>query len=395
MKYFVIAGEASGDLHAANLMRSLSMEDKDASFVGLGGDKMRAAGCDIRVDYRDMAYMGVVAVLANLPKIRRNFHIARAALMETRPDVLILIDYPSFNLRMAAFCRKHLPHTRIVYYIPPKVWAWKSWRVHRIARYADDVLGIFPFEPAFYARYGYSCQYVGNPTADCIRTWQQSHLTAKAEDIHDREHHSGSDLLSPSFGGVGEVGQSEGPLLALLPGSRPSEIRHCLPTMLEAARRVAGTDYRIVVAAAPGIDDSFYAPYLRGETLTRDTYTLVSSARAAVVNSGTATLETALLGCPQTAVYYIACSRWLEWLIRPILFRTKYFTLVNIIPQQEVIQELIASRFTVSNVEHELRRLLSDEHYRHTMLTRYHHLSHLLTSRPAAHTAARIICHKN
>lgn len=164
--------------------------------------------------------------------------------------------------------------------------------------------------------------------------------------------------------------------------------------MLEAARRVAGTDYRIVVAAAPGIDDSFYAPYLRGETLTRDTYTLVSSARAAVVNSGTATLETALLGCPQTAVYYIACSRWLEWLIRPILFRTKYFTLVNIIPQQEVIQELIASRFTVSNVEHELRRLLSDSSYRHTMLTRYRHLSHLLTSRPAAHTAAQIICHK-
>ena len=444
MKFFVIAGEASGDLHAANLMRSLSLEDKDASFVGLGGDKMRAAGCDIRVDYRDMAYMGVVAVLANLPKIRRNFRIARAALMETRPDVLILIDYPSFNLRMAAFCRKHLPHTRIVYYIPPKVWAWKSWRVHRIARYADDVLGIFPFEPAFYARYGYSCQYVGNPTADCIRTWQQSHQKetednnishpteeAKEEtktensrtdnqpsvasqyyspslrgaggahtptkeeekDIQGGEHHSDSDLLSPSFGGVGEVSQSVEPLIALLPGSRPSEIRHCLPTMLEAARCVAGTDYRIVVAAAPGIDDSFYAPYLHGETLTRDTYTLVSSARAAVVNSGTATLETALLGCPQTAVYYIACSRWLEWLIRPILFRTKYFTLVNIIPQQEVIQELIASRFTVSNVEHELRRLLSDEHYRHTMLTRYRHLSHLLTSRTAARTAAHIICH--
>lgn len=416
MKYFVIAGEASGDLHAANLMRSLSLEDKDASFVGLGGDKMRAAGCDIRVDYRDMAYMGVVAVLANLPKIRRNFRIARAALMETRPDVLILIDYPSFNLRMAAFCRKHLPATRIVYYIPPKVWAWKSWRVHRIARYADDVLGIFPFEPAFYARYGYRCQYVGNPTADCIRTWQQSHPTAKADNNLSRQTeeakqvtetantpadvptHVASRYYSPSLRGAGGAPPptkgEEKEVVALLPGSRPSEIRHCLPTMLEAARRVAGTDYRIIVAAAPGIDDSFYAPYLCGETLTRDTYTLVSSARAAVVNSGTATLETALLGCPQTAVYYIACSRWLEWLIRPILFRTKYFTLVNIIPQQEVIQELIASRFTVSNVEHELRRLLSDEHYRHTMLTRYHHLSHLLGSRPAAHTAADIICHR-
>ena len=416
MKFFVIAGEASGDLHAANLMRSLSFEDKDASFVGLGGDKMRAAGCDIRVDYRDMAYMGVVAVLANLPKIRRNFRIARAALMETRPDVLILIDYPSFNLRMAAFCRKHLPATRIVYYIPPKVWAWKSWRVHRIARYADDVLGIFPFEPAFYARYGYRCQYVGNPTADCIRTWQQSHPTAKADNNLSRQTeeakqvtetantpadvptHVASRYYSPSLRGAGGAPPptkgEEKEVVALLPGSRPSEIRHCLPTMLEAARRVAGTDYRIIVAAAPGIDDSFYAPYLCGETLTRDTYTLVSSARAAVVNSGTATLETALLGCPQTAVYYIACSRWLEWLIRPVLFRTKYFTLVNIIPQQEVIQELIASRFTVGNVEHELRRLLTDEHYRHTMLTRYHHLSHLLGSRPAAHTATHIICHR-
>lgn len=405
MKFFVIAGEASGDLHAANLMRSLSLEDKAASFVGLGGDKMRAAGCDIRVDYRDMAYMGVVAVLANLPKIRRNFRIARAALVETRPDVLILIDYPSFNLRMAAFCRKHLPATRIVYYIPPKVWAWKSWRVHRIARYADDVLGIFPFEPAFYARYGYSCQYVGNPTADCIRAWQQSHQAERTNNEIEKTDLSAdhptrvaSRYYSPSLRGAGGAPPptkgEEKEVVALLPGSRPSEIRHCLPTMLEAARRVAGTDYRIIVAAAPGIDDSFYAPYLCGETLTRDTYTLVSSARAAVVNSGTATLETALLGCPQTAVYYIACSRWLEWLIRPVLFRTKYFTLVNIIPQQEVIQELIASRFTVSNVEHELRRLLSDSSYRHTMLTRYHHLSHLLGSRPAAHTAADIICHR-
>lgn len=405
MKYFVIAGEASGDLHAANLMRSLSLEDKDASFVGLGGDKMRAAGCDIRVDYRDMAYMGVVAVLANLPKIRRNFRIARAALVETRPDVLILIDYPSFNLRMAAFCRKHLPATRIVYYIPPKVWAWKSWRVHRIARYADDVLGIFPFEPAFYARYGYSCQYVGNPTADCIRDWKQSHPTGKTNNEIEKTDiqaeyptRVASRYYSPSLRGAGGAPTptkgEEKEVIALLPGSRPSEIRHCLPTMLEAARRVAGTDYRIIVAAAPGIDDSFYAPYLRGETLTRDTYTLVSSARASVVNSGTATLETALLGCPQTAVYYIACSRWLEWLIRPILFRTKYFTLVNIIPQQEVIQELIASRFTVSNVEHELRRLLSDDTYRHTMLTRYHHLSRLLGSRPASTTAADIICHR-
>lgn len=320
--------------------------------MGLGGDKMRAAGCDIRVDYRDMAYMGVAAVLLNMHKIRRNFRIARQTLLSERPDVLILIDYPSFNLRMAQFCRKNLPTTRIVYYIPPKVWAWKAWRVHSISRYTDEVLGIFPFEPAFYAHYGYHCQYVGNPTADCIRDWRTA---------------------NPQAGII-----TDDRIIALLPGSRPSEIRHCLPTMLEAARRVAGANYRIVVAVAPGIDDTFYTPYLHDEILTHDTYALVAAARAAVVNSGTATLETALLGCPQTAVYYIACSRWLEWLIRPILFRTRFFTLVNIIPQKHVIQELIASRFTTENVEQELRRLLTDDSYRVTMMTNYEQISILL-----------------
>lgn len=390
-KYFLIAGEASGDLHAANLMRSLSLEDKNASFSGLGGDRMRAAGCAVWVDYRDMAYMGVMAVLGNLGKIRRNFRIARAALRQERSDVLILIDYPSFNLRMAAYCRKHLPRTRIVYYIPPKVWAWKAWRVHRIARYTDEVLGIFPFEPAFYARYGYRCRYVGNPTADCIRAWKHAHPAAQADLAACIASPSASpsrngtvETRSPSCGGVGEV-------IALLPGSRPSEIRHCLPVMLEAARRVAGSGFRIVVAAAPGIDDSFYAPWLQGETLTRDTYALLAAARAAVVNSGTATLEAALVGCPQTAVYYIACSRWLQGLLQPLLFRIRYFTLVNIIAQQEVIQELIARRFTADNLQAELARLLTDEDYRAGMRQHYHTLGETLGTLSAAGNAARII----
>ena len=171
MKYFIIAGEASGDLHGSNLMKALRAKDPQALFVGLGGDKMREEGCDIRVDYREMAYMGFVAVIANLHKVRRNMRIAQEALLTEKPDTLILIDYPSFNLRIAKFCHKHLPETRIIYYIPPKIWAWKEWRVHQIARYAHDILGIFPFEPAFYAKHGYQCQYVGNPTADCIRTF--------------------------------------------------------------------------------------------------------------------------------------------------------------------------------------------------------------------------------
>ena len=405
MKYFLLSGEASGDLHAANLIKSLRTKDTQASFVGLGGDKMRAEGCDIRVDYRDMAYMGIVAVLQNLHKIQRNFRIAKQSLQEEQPDVLILIDYPSFNLRMAKFCKKHLPHTRIIYYIPPKIWAWKKWRVHTIAKYCDQVLGIFPFEPAFYAKYGYHCQYVGNPTADSIRSFnlQRSDLPSTASNA--------SDLL---------------PTIALLPGSRRSEISHCLPTMLQAARLVAKDQYQIIVTAAPGIEDAFYHPFLQqGETLARDTYNIVAQAKAAIVNSGTATLETALIGCPQAAVYHVTGSKYLEKILRPIIFTIPHFTLVNIIPHYTTlnnstpsyttlnnpippyttlnnptppyttptIQELIASRFTVENVAHELNRLLHDEPYRQTMLSNYQHLWHILGTQSAADTAASIITH--
>jgi lipid-A-disaccharide synthase len=373
MKLFIIAGEASGDLHASNLIRALRTRDAQATFVGLGGDKMRAEGCDIRVDYRDMAYMGFVAVLKNLDKVKRNFRIAKQSLLDEQPDVLILIDYPSFNLRMAKFCKQHLPNTRIIYYIPPKVWAWKKRRVHSIAKYCDEILGIFPFEPAFYAKYGYQCHYIGNPTADSIRSFnlQRSNLPSTASNA--------SDLPAT---------------IALLPGSRRSEISHCLPTMLQAARQVAQDNYQIIVTAAPGIEDAFYSPFLQqGETLTRDTYNIVAQARAAVVNSGTATLETALISCPQTAVYHVTGSKYLEKLLRPIMFSIPHFTLVNIIPQQEVIQELIASRFTAENVAHELNRLLHDEPYRQTMLANYQQLWQILGSQSAADSAADIITH--
>lgn len=359
-KFFIIAGEASGDLHASNLMKALRKKDAHVSFVGLGGDKMRAEGCDIRVDYREMAYMGILAVLSNLDKVKRNFCIAKQTLLKEQPDALILIDYPSFNLKIAKFCKKHLPNTKVIYYIPPKIWAWKKWRVHSIAKYCDEILGIFPFEPAFYAKYGYKCHYVGNPTADCIREF-----TATSPTSHDR------------------------PTIAILPGSRRGEISHCLPIMLEAARQVAGEQYHIIVTAAPGIEDAFYQSFLlHNETLTRDTYNIVAHAQAAVVNSGTATLETALIGCPQTAVYHVAGSKYLEKLLRPILFRIPHFTLVNIIPNQEIIQELIASRFTTENVAHELHRLLYDQEYRTNMLKRYQQLHTILGNTSAANNAA-------
>lgn len=372
MKYFIIAGEASGDLHGSNLMKALRAKDPQALFVGLGGDKMREEGCDIRVDYREMAYMGFVAVIANLHKVRRNMRIAQQALLAEKPDTLILIDYPSFNLRIAKFCHQHLPNTRIVYYIPPKIWAWKEWRVHQIAKYAHDILGIFPFEPAFYAKHGYTCQYVGNPTADCIREFRIKNLELRSCENEFK-------IQNSKF------------IIAILPGSRRSEISHCLPTMLAAARQVAGDQYRVVVTAAPGVEDSFYAPYLQGETLTRDTYTLLSEATAAVVNSGTATLETALIGCPQTAVYHVAGSKYLEWILKPIMFKIKHFTLVNIIAGKEVIQELVASRFTQANIEKELRQLLNNQTYREQMLNDYKQIQMILGTESAPKNAANII----
>ena len=364
--YFLIAGEASGDLHAAALVTQIRLCDSGARCAGLGGDKMAAAGCYLYRHIRHMAFMGFAAVLANLGEVRRNFSIAEQALTEEQPDALILIDYPSFNLQMAKFCRKHLPDTKIIYYIPPKVWAWKRRRVHSIARLCDEVLGIFPFEPPFYAKYGYQCTYVGNPTAEEI---------SKGEWLKVK----------------GERDQ----LIALLPGSRRTEIVSSLPRMLEAAH--AFPDYRIVVTAAPGVEEEFYAPYLKqGETLTRETYATVRSARAAIVNSGTATLETALLRCPQVVVYH-ARPAWLIRLIRwaqPLLFTVRWFTLVNIILDKEVIKECIANDFTVEKVRTELGRLLTDEAYRKEMLAAYEHLSTILGASAASAKAADIITSK-
>ena len=312
--YFLIAGEASGDRHAAALIKQIQQRDPEAHFSGLGGDLMAAAGCHLYQDYRKMAFMGFAAVLRHI-----------------------------------------------------KVWAWKRRRVHQIAHLCDQVFGIFPFEPAFYTRYGYECTYVGNPTAEEL----------------SRTPRVPMDLRRPRS-------------IAILPGSRQSEISHCLPRMLEAAHRFP--NYAITVCAAPGIEDAFYTPYLRaGECLTRDTYGTVQQAAAAIVNSGTATLETALLGCPQVAVYHLTGSR-LVGLIRwaqPLFFSIPYFTLVNIIAGKQVIKECIANEFTTDKVANELQRLLTDDDYKKNMLASYEHIRSLLGSQPAAATAAEYIISRN
>ncbi len=358
--YFIIAGEASGDLHASNLIRALRERDSSATFIGMGGDKMQEAGCKLVQHYREMAFMGFVAVLKNLKKVKRNFAIAHDALLQEKPAALILIDYPSFNLKIAEWCKKHLPETKIYYYIPPKVWAWKRWRVHKIAKVSDKILGIFPFEPAFYAKYGYEAEYVGNPTMDSIRCWTK-----------DKGQRTNSERSKT---------------IAILPGSRKHEIEKCLPKMLEAARQFP--EYEIIVTGAPGIEPAFYDQFLTNEKIVfNQTYELVSHASVAIVNSGTATLETALLNCPQVAVYHIALGR-LAGLVRPFVFQIPHFTLVNIISNKEVIKEKLAYLFTVDEVAGEVKHILEDESYKQQMLDGYAEIREILGTHPAAQTAA-------
>ena len=375
-RYFIIAGEASGDMHAARLIDALRERDVNATFAGLGGDRMQAAGCRLYRHYNQMAYMGYVAVIAHIGDIVRNMRIAKQAMLSEQPDELILVDYPGFNLRMAQFAKQHLPRTRVTYYIPPKVWAWKQWRVHQIGKYCDTILGIFPFEPQFYAQYGYACTYVGNPTVDAIVSYKQSLVSSR--------HKADSSKVDDT------------PYVALLPGSRRHEIKKCLPRMLagaEAAIRTMPEAYRIVVTQAPGIESELYRELCDGHplvTLTSDTYDAVRHAQAAVVNSGTATLETALLGCPQVAVYHLAFGHLLGWL-RPILFQIPHFTLVNIIAKRELVKELLAYEFTADAVAAELSRLLNDDDYVWQMRNGYAEVRKILGSASAAQTAAELV----
>ena len=372
-KYFLIAGEASGDMHAARLIEALRERDQASQFIGLGGDKMQNAGCRLYQHYRNMAYMGYVAVLTHLKDIRRNIRIAEQALLSDQPDELILIDYPGFNLRMAKFAKRHLPQTKITYYIPPKIWAWKRWRVHSIGKYCDRILGIFPFEPEFYAQYGYTCTYVGNPTMEGITDYLSQHAVTNTQSSTCSHQH-----------------------VVLLPGSRRHEIENCLPRMLAATEQaIAGLSesYRIIVTCAPGIESELYERLCAGHplvTLTADTYDAVLHARAAVVNSGTATLETALLGCPQVAVYHLAFGHLLR-LLQPVMFQIPYFTLVNIVAGHEVIKELLADEFTIESTRDVLRRLLTDDDYVNQIRDGYTAVRKILGTSRAAETAAELI----
>lgn len=352
MKYFLIAGEASGDLHASRLMKCLAEQDPEAEFRYLGGDRMARYGGRPLVHCRDMAFMGFVNVLLNLDKINVVRRTAEQAVVDFRPDRVILVDYPGFNLRFAKYVKRHLPDTEVDYYISPKLWAWKSYRIRDIRRYVDRMFTIFPFETEYFARRSYTVHYVGNPSVDAIASF----MSHPFDEARFRAAH----------------GLDARPVVAILAGSRMQEIRKCLPVMAAATEQFH--DVQFVVAEAPDADHRVYAellkPYPGIHTVAGATYELLRISRAAMVNSGTATLETALFRVPEVVVYKVVGGR-LTMLLKPVLIRTRWVSLVNIIAGREVVRELLAHHFTAATTARELDLLLHDEQYRARMIEGY------------------------
>lgn len=362
MKYFFVVGEASGDLHASRLMKELLKIDEHAEFMFLGGDKMsRYAGTPL-VHCREMAMMGFVNVLRNIRKIAKIRRVAQQAVLQFVPDRVILVDYASFNLDFAKFVKNRLPETEVDFYIAPKLWASRSWRISKIRNYVDRMFTILPFETAYFARKGFMVDYVGNPTVDAIASYRKRVLDQeafrKAHDLDDRK------------------------IILLMAGSRPHEVRDCLPLMVEVANNF--TDYQFVLAAAPNLKLDFYDSVLSKcagcdslKVLQNCTYELMEMSYAGIINSGTATLEAALFEVPQVVVYKVFAGR-LAMALKPLFIRTKFVSLVNIIPRREVVKELLGHHFTVKNTIVELNRLVKDENYRNEMIAGYQQVRALL-----------------
>ena len=367
MKYYLIVGEASGDLHASNLMRSLKKYDENAEFRFFGGDLMQAVGGTLVKHYKDMAYMGFIPVLMHLRTIFRNMSLCKSDIVEWKPDVLILIDYPGFNLKIAKYIKQHTD-IPVYYYISPKIWAWKEYRIKDIKRDIDKMFSILPFEIEFYKKHDYPICYVGNPSVDSV----SAYLDANP---YDRE----------SF--IKENGLSDKPIVAILAGSRKQEIKDNLKRMIEVARSFP--DYQFVVAGAPGIANEYYRQYIDTDTniIFSQTYRLLQHSVAAMVTSGTATLETALFGVPQVVCYYMAAGKLVSFL-RKFLLKVKYISLVNLITGTETVRELVADEMSVSNLKHEFAAILPGGTKRDAILERYADLKLILGKPGASEKAA-------
>lgn len=365
MKYFLIAGEASGDLHGANLMKELKNVDTDAEFVFWGGDKMNAQGGKMLKHYAELAFMGFAEVLLNIRTINKNFELCRNQLSEHKPDVIILIDYPGFNLRMAKYAKETLK-LKVFYYISPKIWAWKKNRAYKIKKYVDKMFVIFPFETNFYEKYDYQVEYVGNPVLDALPDTE----------IFDKQAFIQKNNLS------------ENPIIALLPGSRKQEIKSMMPVMLKTAQQYP--NYQFVVAGAPSLSNKFYQEHIGQLSVVYDqTYHLLQASDAALVTSGTATLETALLHVPQVVLY---TTSPITYQIAKNLIRIRFISLVNIIMDTEVVTELIQHRMTLKNITQTLDNLLNKQSNEHKkMMTDYQQLYQKLGGKGASERSAKLM----
>lgn len=374
MKYYLIAGEASGDLHASRLMMSLKKTDKDAEFRFFGGDCMSAAGGQRVKHYRELAYMGFVPVLLHLRTIFGNMALCKRDISEWHPDVVILVDYPGFNLSIAKFV-KAKTGIPVYYYISPKIWAWKEYRIKNIRRDVAEMFSILPFEKAFYeGKHNYPIHYVGNPTVEEVEYFKANYTGTFDEFCRANSLDSGRKII------------------ALLAGSRKQEIKDNLPAMIEAASRYTD-DYQLVVAGAPGVAPGYYGKFVSGRSVSviyDQTYALLTHSRAALVTSGTATLETALLNVPQVVCYETPIPKVIAFL-RKHLIKVRYISLVNLIADREVVKELVADTFTVDNIAKELSRLLPDGEHRRAMLTGYDDVRRRLGNDIAPDNAAKIM----
>ncbi len=373
MKYYIIAGEASGDLHGSNLIKELIKLDADAQIRCWGGDKMQAAGATLVKHYRDLAFMGFVEVLKNIRTILRNIAFCKKDILKHQPDVLVLIDYPGFNLRIAKWAKEH--GLKIVYYISPQVWAWKESRVKLIKQCVDKMLVILPFEKDFYKKWNYEVEYVGHPLVEVI---EQAQLEIKNEKLKIKNEKLEIDPQTINNKHQTSNNKPQTPnIIALLPGSRKQEILKKLPIMLEVAQYFP--DYQFVVAKAASINDSFYeellAPYQNVSSVFDKTYELLSSAKAALVTSGTATLETALLGVPEVVCYKGSA---ISYQIAKRLIHIKYISLVNLIMDKEIVKELIQNNLTVDNLKKELQELLTNEKRQQILKNDYAALKNIL-----------------
>lgn len=371
MKYYLIVGEASGDLHASNLIKALMAEDPEAEFRFFGGDLMTAVGGTCVKHYRELAYMGFIPVLLHLRTIFSNMDRCKHDIEAWKPDVLILVDYPGFNLKIAAYIKKHT-QIPIYYYISPKIWAWKEYRIKNIRRDVDKLFSILPFEVDFFRGHHYPVDYVGNPCVDAVDSFLRT-------DTETKEQFCQRLNL-----------ESSRPIIALLAGSRKQEIKDNLSRMMEASRSFP--QYQFVIAGAPGIATEFYSHYLTdgAKIVFGETYRLLRHSEAALVTSGTATLETALFRVPQVVCYYTAAGKLVSFLRRHIL-NVKYISLVNLVSGSEVVTELVADGMTVDNIRRELSVIIEGGSRRIQMLSGYDRMIQILGTPGASERAAKLM----